>query len=148
MFQPDCGSNFRATPSQHQSSARSSVFKPRSRARISTYLEGQAESLPDHSQSIGHGRTVLSRTSVLQTQERMESPSRQAPGGAGRRSRRACEPCRRKKIKCAGERPICSFCRRLNQACHYGGREDSGSGVQKHGQSPATVIHFSRIPCL
>ncbi|KAI8400703.1 hypothetical protein FOFC_19551 [Fusarium oxysporum] len=30
-------------------------------------------------------------------------------GAQIRRSRRACEPCRRKKSKCTGERPICSF---------------------------------------
>ncbi|KAI1052476.1 hypothetical protein LB507_007599 [Fusarium sp. FIESC RH6] len=33
--------------------------------------------------------------------------------------RRACEGCRRKKTKCTGERPICSFCERLQQDCVY-----------------------------
>ncbi|CEI38518.1 hypothetical protein FVEN_g12545 [Fusarium venenatum] len=33
--------------------------------------------------------------------------------------RRACESCRRKKTKCTGERPICSFCERLQQDCVY-----------------------------
>ncbi|KAI8412148.1 hypothetical protein FOFC_08774 [Fusarium oxysporum] len=36
-----------------------------------------------------------------------------------RRTHRACAPCRRKKVKCPGERPICSFCQRLGQACEY-----------------------------
>ncbi|KAF4445827.1 hypothetical protein F53441_10472 [Fusarium austroafricanum] len=36
-----------------------------------------------------------------------------------RRGHRACDPCRRKKIKCPGERPVCSYCRRLGQACDY-----------------------------
>ncbi|KAI1618688.1 hypothetical protein EDD36DRAFT_39323 [Exophiala viscosa] len=35
------------------------------------------------------------------------------------RVRQACEPCRRKKTKCPGERPACSFCTRLNQRCTY-----------------------------
>ncbi|KZF23061.1 hypothetical protein L228DRAFT_142458 [Xylona heveae TC161] len=35
------------------------------------------------------------------------------------RTHQACEPCRRKKTKCPGERPICSFCWRLNQSCKY-----------------------------
>ncbi|WKT53165.1 Zn(2)-C6 fungal-type DNA-binding domain [Fusarium oxysporum f. sp. vasinfectum] len=35
------------------------------------------------------------------------------------RSKQACEPCRKKKSKCTGERPTCSFCRRLNQLCTY-----------------------------
>ncbi|KAK6706844.1 hypothetical protein SNK04_007859 [Fusarium graminearum] len=33
--------------------------------------------------------------------------------------RRACESCRRKKTKCTGEKPICSFCERLHQDCVY-----------------------------
>ncbi|KAL5626979.1 hypothetical protein FOBRF1_001322 [Fusarium oxysporum] len=33
--------------------------------------------------------------------------------------RRACESCRRKKTRCTGERPVCSFCERLNQPCEY-----------------------------
>ncbi|WKT51749.1 Zn(2)-C6 fungal-type DNA-binding domain [Fusarium oxysporum f. sp. vasinfectum] len=36
-----------------------------------------------------------------------------------RRTHRACAPCRRKKVKCPGERPKCSFCQRLGQACEY-----------------------------
>ncbi|KAE8375415.1 hypothetical protein BDV26DRAFT_14948 [Aspergillus bertholletiae] len=39
------------------------------------------------------------------------------------KSRQACEPCRRKKSKCPGERPVCSFCQRLNQQCVYLPRE-------------------------
>ncbi|KAF5601433.1 hypothetical protein FPANT_1804 [Fusarium pseudoanthophilum] len=35
------------------------------------------------------------------------------------RSKQACEPCRKKKSKCTGERPACSFCGRLNQVCTY-----------------------------
>ncbi|KAL6702381.1 hypothetical protein ACN47E_002347 [Coniothyrium glycines] len=47
------------------------------------------------------------------------------------KSRRACEACRRKKTKCPGERPTCSFCRRLNQACSYGERKLTTSGINK-----------------
>ncbi|WQF84380.1 Putative zn(2)Cys(6) fungal-type DNA-binding domain-containing protein [Colletotrichum destructivum] len=36
-----------------------------------------------------------------------------------KRARQACEPCRRKKSRCPGERPICSFCERLGQPCVY-----------------------------
>ncbi|XEV01457.1 hypothetical protein FSHL1_006744 [Fusarium sambucinum] len=39
--------------------------------------------------------------------------------------RRACEPCRRKKSKCTGERPICSFCSRLDLPCEYAARGSS-----------------------
>ncbi|WYZ42409.1 hypothetical protein EsH8_VI_000108 [Colletotrichum jinshuiense] len=36
-----------------------------------------------------------------------------------KRARQACEPCRRKKSKCPGERPTCSYCERLGQQCVY-----------------------------
>ncbi len=35
------------------------------------------------------------------------------------RVRQACNPCRRKKVRCPGERPSCGFCTRLNQPCSY-----------------------------
>ncbi|PLB53075.1 hypothetical protein P170DRAFT_122974 [Aspergillus steynii IBT 23096] len=47
------------------------------------------------------------------------------------RARHACEPCRRKKTKCPGEKPACSFCRRLNQRCTYS--RDEGSRDFKVG---------------
>ncbi|KAI7764836.1 hypothetical protein LZL87_004041 [Fusarium oxysporum] len=43
-----------------------------------------------------------------------------------KRARQACEPCRRKKSKCPGEKPICSYCERLGQICVY----ESGSDGQ------------------
>ncbi|EKG13152.1 hypothetical protein MPH_09727 [Macrophomina phaseolina MS6] len=36
-----------------------------------------------------------------------------------KRIRQACEPCRRKKSRCPGERPNCSHCSRLGQSCYY-----------------------------
>ncbi|KAK0664732.1 hypothetical protein DIS24_g245 [Lasiodiplodia hormozganensis] len=36
-----------------------------------------------------------------------------------KRIRQACEPCRRKKSRCPGERPNCSHCSRLGQTCYY-----------------------------
>ncbi|KAF4988185.1 hypothetical protein FDECE_15161 [Fusarium decemcellulare] len=36
-----------------------------------------------------------------------------------KRVRQACQNCRRKKTRCSGERPICAFCARLHQDCHY-----------------------------
>ena len=36
---------------------------------------------------------------------------------AAKRARQACLNCRRKKTRCSGETPICSFCARLNQPC-------------------------------
>ncbi|KAG9229599.1 fungal-specific transcription factor domain-containing protein, partial [Amylocarpus encephaloides] len=35
----------------------------------------------------------------------------------------ACGPCRRKKVRCPGEKPICSLCLRLNQPCVFADQE-------------------------
>ncbi|KAL4877463.1 hypothetical protein BJY04DRAFT_198009 [Aspergillus karnatakaensis] len=40
-------------------------------------------------------------------------------GRARKRTQQACEPCRRKKSKCSGERPTCSTCTRLGHRCFY-----------------------------
>ncbi|KAH8432052.1 Zn(II)2Cys6 transcription factor domain-containing protein [Aspergillus melleus] len=45
-----------------------------------------------------------------------------------RRARQACGPCRRKKARCPGEKPICSLCQRLGQRCSYGSQATPGSG--------------------
>ncbi|KAJ5170041.1 uncharacterized protein N7500_002824 [Penicillium coprophilum] len=37
-----------------------------------------------------------------------------------KRTRQACDPCRRKKARCPGEKPSCSLCHRLGQRCSYG----------------------------
>lgn len=36
-----------------------------------------------------------------------------------RRSARACEPCRQRKVKCDGIRPVCRLCAENNIACKY-----------------------------
>ncbi|KAJ5580401.1 hypothetical protein N7450_006702 [Penicillium hetheringtonii] len=36
-----------------------------------------------------------------------------------KRTRQACGPCRRKKARCPGEKPVCSLCQRLGQHCTY-----------------------------
>ncbi|RVX67964.1 hypothetical protein B0A52_08374 [Exophiala mesophila] len=36
-----------------------------------------------------------------------------------KRVRQACLNCRRKKSRCSGEKPVCSFCARLKQECSY-----------------------------
>jgi hypothetical protein len=41
-----------------------------------------------------------------------------------KRARQACLNCRRKKTKCSGETPVCSFCARLGQACVWDHEHD------------------------
>ncbi|KAJ5662935.1 hypothetical protein N7507_003666 [Penicillium longicatenatum] len=36
-----------------------------------------------------------------------------------KRTRQACGPCRRKKARCPGEKPVCATCQRLGQRCSY-----------------------------
>ncbi|KAI1615969.1 fungal-specific transcription factor domain-containing protein [Exophiala viscosa] len=36
-----------------------------------------------------------------------------------KRARQACIPCRRKKTRCSGEKPVCAFCARLKQDCRW-----------------------------
>lgn len=59
--------------------------------------------------------------------------------------------CSRKKSKCTGERPICSFCERLQLPCKYAARgsssQDSTTKAQKAQKSDASIIHF-HIFCL
>ncbi|KAF2720169.1 hypothetical protein K431DRAFT_286016 [Polychaeton citri CBS 116435] len=47
------------------------------------------------------------------------------------RTARACEPCRRKKSKCSGERPVCSCCQRLAQTCFYRDPENDAFDTRK-----------------
>ncbi|OHE98475.1 hypothetical protein CORC01_06266 [Colletotrichum orchidophilum] len=61
-----------------------------------------------------------------------------------KRARQACEPCRRKKSKCPGERPTCSYCERLGQQCVYNapGGEVPDSQLSRHNRE------MVRIPSL
>ncbi|KXJ85716.1 fungal-specific transcription factor domain-domain-containing protein [Microdochium bolleyi] len=57
-----------------------------------------------------------------------------APAGVIKRSRQACSGCRKKKIKCSGERPVCMNCRQAQRGCIYEpysnrNTSTSGSGI-------------------
>ncbi|KAF2156526.1 hypothetical protein K461DRAFT_310957 [Myriangium duriaei CBS 260.36] len=47
--------------------------------------------------------------------------------------RQACELCRRKKIKCPGQKPLCSTCERSSQPCTYKPREPCRTEVRRTG---------------
>lgn len=38
---------------------------------------------------------------------------------ATKKSAFSCEPCRRRKVKCGGEQPVCGRCLARNDACVY-----------------------------
>ncbi|KAH7016758.1 fungal-specific transcription factor domain-containing protein [Ilyonectria destructans] len=57
-----------------------------------------------------------------------------------KRIRQACLNCRRKKVRCGGERPNCTFCSRLSQTCIYveDGRSQRRSSMSYSGLDDST----------
>ncbi|CZT24275.1 uncharacterized protein RCC_09995 [Ramularia collo-cygni] len=60
-----------------------------------------------------------------------------------KRVRRACLNCRRKKTRCPGERPACTFCVRLGQVCRYA--DSRRSTITSIAPSPSTTITVDPI---
>ncbi|KAJ2847073.1 hypothetical protein IWW36_004037, partial [Coemansia brasiliensis] len=57
-----------------------------------------------------HGTAVTDNTHTTQSNKK---------DAGGVRYLRACDNCRRRKVKCDGVRPACSHCRRVEVPCHY-----------------------------
>ena len=54
-----------------------------------------------------------------------QSLSKGTPAGDKNRVAHACEPCRQRKTKCSGERPVCQHCEDFKLVCVYGdGKRD------------------------
>lgn len=71
---------------------------------------------------------------------------RSSDGGSERLSRsggrhrvnHACEPCRHRKTKCSGERPVCRHCQDFKITCYYAdGKRDR---VKKCAQTPLALL--------
>ncbi|KAJ2552850.1 hypothetical protein EV175_003157 [Coemansia sp. RSA 1933] len=68
-----------------------------------------------------------SRESSSEPQQRLESPDTNAreqgaaesADASSQRYLKACDNCRRRKVKCNGERPSCGHCTRVEAPCHY-----------------------------
>ncbi|KAF2440104.1 hypothetical protein P171DRAFT_457819 [Karstenula rhodostoma CBS 690.94] len=56
-----------------------------------------------------------------------------------KRTFRVCIPCRQSKIKCTGERPICSRCKQKSLACAYDG--DAAEPAWTHAVTPSSQQH-------
>jgi hypothetical protein len=41
------------------------------------------------------------------------------PGRKRRKVSLACAPCRERKIRCSGEKPVCASCHRRSEECNY-----------------------------
>lgn len=68
----------------------------------------------------------------------MESPASKVR----KRVREACEPCRRKKNRCPGEKPVCSYCARLGQSqnCTYAGNTRASSVPDGNAGASTTAV--------
>ncbi|RKP08304.1 fungal-specific transcription factor domain-containing protein, partial [Thamnocephalis sphaerospora] len=66
--------------------------------------------------------------------------SAEASGRVKKRSRRtqACDDCRRRKVRCDGNRPSCTSCLRHGVACHY------QETVKKRGPKPGYIEKLER----
>ncbi|KIV97761.1 hypothetical protein, variant [Exophiala mesophila] len=65
-----------------------------------------------------------------------------------KKQHRACLNCRRKKVRCHGEQPACSFCVRLGQSCRYPGQVSASRpsvGAEDSGANKLYPALLSRI---
>ena len=66
----------------------------------------------------GH-RTKAAKIAIPRLKKTAETASK-SPRSSGRhRVNHACEPCRQRKTKCSGERPVCTHCQDFKIACFY-----------------------------
>ncbi|KAF2138878.1 uncharacterized protein K452DRAFT_85780 [Aplosporella prunicola CBS 121167] len=66
-----------------------------------------------------------------------------SPERPAKRVRQACEPCRRKKSKCPGEKPACSHCLRLGQQCIYSNGYSNDHPVNDRRYSETTEVNVA-----
>lgn len=52
-----------------------------------------------------------------------------------KRVRQACLNCRKKKVRCSGEKPVCDLCGRLAQTCRYVELPDPSAYAPPHSPS-------------
>lgn len=55
---------------------------------------------------------------------------------------------RRKKTRCPGEKPVCSFCERLRQKCVYTGSAETGSAetIDESSEFAKNMVRGILIP--
>ena len=72
-----------------------------------------------------------SKEPVQERRDVLEEPTDQSDKKA--RSKQACEPCRRRKTKCDGEKPTCGHCLASNLQCHYSHEKQMDKRCVTHG---------------
>jgi hypothetical protein len=66
------------------------------------------------------------------------------PSKESKQSPSVCRQCRVRKVRCNGQRPSCSHCRRLGYACSLDGRADEQSPIPRRRSQNACVACSKR----
>ncbi len=78
--------------------------------------------LPDSPRSAGGaaGSHKAAKVAIPKLKRAFDASAEDASSSGGRhRVTHACEPCRHRKTKCSGERPVCRHCQDFKIACFY-----------------------------
>ena len=97
---------------------------------------------PSHQDSTSSQNTFKVAIPRLNRNNDDQSPSRGPGAGDKNRVAHACEPCRRRKTKCSGERPRCQHCEDFKLPCTYadGKRDRTRKLVLRERISPPADV--------
>ncbi|KAJ2082106.1 hypothetical protein H4R24_001847 [Coemansia sp. RSA 988] len=79
----------------------------------------ETSSVPDTGRERKHRRASTASSTAEASPRRNNGQSGMPEDGESLRYLRACDNCRRRKVKCDGVRPACGHCRRVDTPCHY-----------------------------
>ncbi|EXJ92443.1 hypothetical protein A1O3_00994 [Capronia epimyces CBS 606.96] len=92
----------------------------------------------------GETAQKAAKVAIPRLKRSIDSESQDAPRSGRHRVNHACEPCRHRKTKCSGERPICRHCQDFKITCFYAdGKRDR---VKKQfGTMTEKVTDYERL---
>jgi hypothetical protein len=93
---------------------------------VELWMRGTMPTLPNCTECLGDcppARVQHSEPTRTMEQQEASQTSQQSVHSRRRRGARryafACAPCKSRKVKCSGEQPVCSACRRCGAACTW-----------------------------
>ncbi|KAJ4507579.1 hypothetical protein HRR83_004159 [Exophiala dermatitidis] len=102
--------------------------------------------VPQSPRSVGSNAAhKAAKVAIPRLKRSVDGEGQDAPRSGGRhRVNHACEPCRHRKTKCSGERPVCRHCQDFKIACFYAdGKRDR---VKKQfGTMTEKVADYERL---
>jgi hypothetical protein len=104
-----------ATP---DSSALNAQRSPNSTFQSNTPHIFRVPQSPRSTPSEGH-RPKAAKIAIPRLKKPAGTVSNPARSSGRHRVNHACEPCRQRKTKCSGERPVCTHCQDFKIACFY-----------------------------